>query len=66
MASPTQTQYVTDLFHHAEERAERLIAVLRLFIAGTLTFLIVFLISQMETELGPALQRQVSEPTCTD
>lgn len=60
MASNQQTQHVTDLFHQAEERAEWLIAVLRLFISGTLTVLVLLLVTQIEIELDAMLRRQVS------
>lgn len=60
MASTAQTKAVSDLFHHAEERAERLIAILRLFIAGSLTLVLVFLISQVQIELDAVFQKQVA------
>ncbi len=60
MASPAQPKAVSDLFHHAEERAERLIAILRLFISGSLTVILVFLMSRLDIELDAMFQRQVA------
>ena len=59
MAAPPQTQGFNDLFHHAEERAERLIAILRLFISATLTLIVIFLVLKVEIDLGPVFQRQI-------
>lgn len=60
MAASSQNAAVTELFHHAEERAERLIAVLRLFISGSLAFILVFLVLQVETDLDDMFRRQVA------
>ncbi|WP_223425314.1 adenylate/guanylate cyclase domain-containing protein [Tateyamaria pelophila] len=59
MPSPTQTKAVTNLFHNAEERAERLIAMLRLFISGSLALIILLLVLRLETDLDAQFQKQV-------
>lgn len=60
MAASSQNVAVTALFHQAEEGAEKLIAVLRLFISGSLAIILVFLVSRIETSLDDMFRRQVA------